>query len=541
MTADENIGVGTHQEHNNEKHVTQIKVVKGDEAFAQAMLKEPPKTWSGRSFILYACALVAFFCSTCNRFDGSMFNSLLALEQFRKYFNVANDRAWNGIVTSMYSIGSVAAIPFIGPAINTWGRKIGIYIGASSIVPGTIVQSTTLNSSNVIGQFMGGRFLLGFGVGIVASAGPIYVVETSHPAHRGVFTAFYNTFWFVGSILASGSARASADLSGNRSWQVPYGPFPRVHVGNTYMDSETRRKRCLQDTMDKETQITFGSKCSFMNMKSIWNWMEQTRDGGIIEHCSKIKLSRYRLACNCTIAIFGQWAGNGPISYFISAVLDTAGIKDSITQLNLNLGSNIMQFGLALFGASLVDKVGRRPLLLFANIGCAIVWIGATVSSSINANTGSKSSGSAVVAMIFLFDAIFSVGFTPLQALYPVEVLSFEMRAKGMAFSNFAVPAATLVNQFAYPVALEKIKWKTYIVFVLCCPIQALVIYFFIPETKNRTLEELDDIFRAKNPRKASLERKNWHLTIAQILSKWKKLFERSCLNGLCSNNIPCG
>lgn len=102
-----------------------------------------------------------------------------------------------------------------------------------------------------------------------------------------------------------------------------------------------------------------------------------------------------------------------------------------------------MQFALALFGASLVDKVGRRPLLLFANIGCAIVWIGATVSSSINANTGSKSSGSAVVAMIFLFDAIFSIGFTPLQALYPVEVLSFEMRAKGMAFSNFAVSAGT--------------------------------------------------------------------------------------------------
>jgi len=114
--------------------------------------------------------------------------------------------------------------------------------------------------------------------------------------------------------------------------------------------------------------------------------------------------------------------------------------------------------------------------------------------------------------MVFLFDAIFSIGFTPLQALYPVEVLSFEMRAKGMAFSNFAVSAATMVNQFAYPVALKKITWKTYIVFVIWCPIQALVIYFFIPETKGRTLEELDDIFNAKNPRKASLEKKKVEL-----------------------------
>jgi len=64
-----------------------------------------------------------------------------------------------------------------------------------------------------------------------------------------------------------------------------------------------------------------------------------------------------------------------------------------------------------------------------------------------------------------------------------------------------------MVNQFAYPVALKKITWKTYIVFVLWCPVQALVVYFFIPETKGRTLEELDDIFHAKNPRKASLEK----------------------------------
>ncbi|KAM0124934.1 hypothetical protein ACHAO1_010853 [Botrytis cinerea] len=522
MSVDEKICGVTHQENNNEKHVSQVKVVKGDEAFAQAMLKEPPKTWSGRSFILYACALVAFFCSTCNGFDGSMFNSLLAMEQFRTYFNVANNGAWTGIVTSMYSIDSVVAIPFIGPAIDTWGRKIGIYIGATSIVLGTIVQSTTLHSSNVIGQFMGGRFLLGFGVGIVASAGPMYVVETSHPAHRGVVTAFYNTFWFVGSILASGSARASADLSGNRSWQVPVWlqmAFPGLCIVLVWALPESPRWQYVHGQRDK-AKAMLTRYHGEGNPNSIWVEMQLHEYEEYLEldgadkrwwdyrALFNDKASRYRLACNCTIAIFGQWAGNGPISYFISAVLDTAGITDSITQLNLNLGLNIMQFGLALFGASLVDKVGRRPLLLFANIGCAIVWIGATVSSSINANTGSKSSGSAVVAMIFLFDAIFSVGFTPLQALYPVEVLSFEMRAKGMAFSNFAVSAATLVNQFAYPVALEKIKWKTYLVFVLWCPIQALVIYFFIPETKNRTLEELDDIFRAKNPRKASLEKK---------------------------------
>lgn len=72
--------------------------------------------------------------------------------------------------------------------------------------------------------------------------------------------------------------------------------------------------------------------------------------------------------------------------------------------------------------------------------------------------------------------------------------------------------SGTLVNQFGFPVALDNIKWKTYIVFLVWCLIQAGLIYIFIPETKNRTLEELDEIFSAKNPTKASIAKKKLEL-----------------------------
>jgi len=95
------------------KDVVQVKTITGDEAFQQALLKEPPKPFSWRALVLYLCALVAFCCSTCNGFDGSMFNSLLAMNQFKTYFSVANDGAWTGIIASMYQIGSVVALPSI--------------------------------------------------------------------------------------------------------------------------------------------------------------------------------------------------------------------------------------------------------------------------------------------------------------------------------------------------------------------------------------------------------------------------------------------
>ena len=232
--------------------------------------------------------------------------------------------------------------------------------------------------------------------------------------------------------------------------------------------------------------------------------------------------SCYRLACNVTISIFGQWAGNAVLSYFLGAVLTTAGITDTTEQLNITLIMSCIQFVFAIVGANLVDRVGRRPLLLFANFGCSIVWLGITIATGVfvGGNNTSSSAAKAMQGLIYIFGIVYSIGFTPLQALYPVEVLSFEMRAKGMAFSSLAVNAAGLLNQFAWPVALEAIGWRVYIIFTIWCAIQGTVIYFFIPETKARTLEELDIIFESPSPRNASLEKKQLALDASMNVVK---------------------
>lgn len=197
------------------------------------------------------------------------------------------------------------------------------------------------------------------------------------------------------------------------------------------------------------------------------------------------RASRYRIAVNCVFAIFAQWAGNGVLSYFLPAVLDTAGYTESVTQANINLGYACFQFVFALVspfgwttctscapantrsesqtGAALVDRLGRRPLMLFSMISCCIVWVGMTAATGIFNESGKTNTSAAKgsIAMVFIFGAVYSVGITPLQALYPVEVLSFEMRAKGMAFSSLAVNAGGMLNQFAWPIALKHIGWKS--------------------------------------------------------------------------------
>ncbi|KAH8728133.1 general substrate transporter [Phaeosphaeriaceae sp. PMI808] len=503
------------------KSVAAVQVIFGSEAIAEARLKEP-RAFSRHALMLYVCASVGFFCSTCNGFDGSMFNALLTNDAFKEYYNVGSTGAWAGIVTSFYQIGGVVALPFIGPACDAYGRRVGMMIGGAIGCAGVVIQATTRPGSNPVGQFMGGRFLLGFAVPIMVTAGPLHVIETAHPSHRGVITGLYNTFWFVGSILAAGVARGSANIAGNTSWIIPVWVqilFPGLVLVLAWFLPESPRWLYTRG-QQAEAKAVLAKYHGEGNEDSVWVTMQLREyeeylnmNGGDkrwwdYSALFKTKSARYRLACNCTFAVFAQWAGNGAVDYFIAGVLESAGVTEQIKKMNINLGKSCMQFTFAVIGATFVDKLGRRPMMIGAFSLITFVWIAAIAAVAVNSKTKSETSSQAFVAMVFLFNAVYAFGITPLQALFPVEVLSFEMRAKGMAFSNFSLTTAMLINQFAYPIALQNIQWKLYIVFACWCPIQAFVVWMFIPETSNRTLEELDDIFNAPNPRNASLVKK---------------------------------
>ena len=107
------------------------------------------------------------------------------------------------------------------------------------------------------------------------------------------------------------------------------------------------------------------------------------------------------------------------MTYFIGAVLDTAGYRTAIQQTNINLGYSCFQFVFALIGSAFVDKIGRRRLMLTGMAGCAVVWVGMTTASGLFNETKDTSAAKATVAMIFMFGAVFSFCITPLQALYP--------------------------------------------------------------------------------------------------------------------------
>jgi hypothetical protein len=123
-----------------------------------------------------------------------------------------------------------------------------------------------------------------------------------------------------------------------------------------------------------------------------------------------------------------------------------------------------------------------------------------------DAGTQNAMRANAGITFIFLFMVFFSFGITPLQALYPAEVLAFENRAKGLALQGWVTNAVSLINTFGLPSALAALTWKTYLIFMVWDVVGVITIYWFVVETKQLSLEDMDEVFMAPNPKKRSFE-----------------------------------
>jgi MFS family permease len=206
-------------------------------------------------------------------------------------------------------------------------------------------------------------------------------------------------------------------------------------------------------------------------------------------------------------------------------MLQNAGITSSSQQLLMNAINTVISFVSGLVGTLFVDRWGRRTLFLWGTFLTGLVYIPLTVLASFPVPQITQSMGYGFIACIFLYGVFFSFCWSTLQALYPAEILPNDIRAKGVAFQGLISGAANFINMYATPVALQNIGWKMYTIFcertrfltsfktllisfllVVFHFMEFVFMFFTLPETKGRSIEELNHVFKSPNPVKESLK-----------------------------------
>ena len=213
--------------------------------------------------------------------------------------------------------------------------------------------------------------------------------------------------------------------------------------------------------------------------------------------------ARYRTFLVTCIAWFGQ-LDLPPTSYYFPLMAKTAGIASVQTQLLLNALQTPIMMVAALCGLYWVGRLGRRKLLIASSTGMSA---SVAVITACTANQAGKPAvGATGVAFLYVFLVVFAFAWTPMQSLYPSEVLAFNTRAKGLAYMNFMVNAVNVLNTYVPPIAIANSGWKYYILYIVWDAFGVVIIYFFFVETKGRSLEELDYLFESPSPVKESLK-----------------------------------
>ena len=193
-----------------------------------------------------------------------------------------------------------------------------------------------------------------------------------------------------------------------------------------------------------------------------------------------------------------QLAGINVTSYYLPTVLiQSVKLDEKLARL-LAACNSVSYLLFSLIAIPNVERWGRRKLLMYAAAGQCFCYLIITVLlrySELNGYGAQKQVASASIAFFFLYYVFFGIGMQGVPWLYPTEVNSLSMRTKGAALGtatnwifNFMVVEIT-------PLGIQNLHWKFYIIWTLFNGAFVPIVYFFYPETANRTLEDIDRYF----------------------------------------------
>ncbi|KAL0944501.1 hexose carrier protein [Colletotrichum truncatum] len=446
-------------------------------------------------------ALSALFLSTGGflfGYDSGIITSTIALPTFKEYFSDPSDTTIGGIVSAFQGgaiLGTVINMLFA----HAMGRRKTILFGALVSCVGSALQA---GSTSML-MLIIGRFIGGFAVGQLTSTIPMYASEISEAQYRGVLSGLLQWMLSWGFLVAQWLGYGCSFNDNEFSWRFPlaFQAFPGlILIAGIWFLQESPRWLMERDRYD-EAQQSLNVLRSGQDQGLIDLEFREIRDviladralGNITWKSIITKPSwRRRLILGCGVQVFGPLSGINVINYYGPRIYEILGIsaRESLLIVGINGALSIIWCTIGLY---LLDRVGRiKPLIVSA--------AGLAASLLVNAVQGQyfTPSNQAQLRSMVAMNFVFHLFYTPLGIIswvYPAEIFPVEVRALGNAITTFSNWTVNLIFAQFTPNALTALEFSYFYLFFALNIVAFLCYWFFFPETKGRTLEQMDELF----------------------------------------------
>jgi sugar porter (SP) family MFS transporter len=435
-----------------------------------------------KPYLIFICSIAIM--------GGLMFGFEIAIISgavpfIQSYFN------WNelelGWGVSSLLVGAIAGSIFSGMLTDKYGRKkvllaVSLFFAISCLGASLAENSITFIMARVIG---------GISVGAASVLSPMYVAEVVPKKNRGSMVSVYQltiTLGILVSYLINYSLHAATD---NWRWMFATGMIPSVlFFAGLFFIPESPRWLILKGFRNKASEVLARISDKDEALREISEIESSLSD---LKARSEISLLspalRKPLITGLLLAVFVQVTGINTIIDYAPKILLAAGvtIKSALLQTSL---IGILNFSMTFVAIMLIDKTGRKPLYLIGTVGMMISLVLLAISFYF------KFDGIIALLCILLFICSFASCIGPVFWTLVSEIFPNNVRGKAIAIASFTQWIFNFLVVLLFPYVLKTIGGAaTFSLLAFMCIIQLWIVWKWLPETKGKSLEEIEKIW----------------------------------------------
>ncbi|KAF8591041.1 general substrate transporter [Ramaria rubella] len=454
-------------------------------------------------------------------YDIISFNGVQAIPAFARQFGdfdptlgrYALPASRSSLLTSVAFVGKFLGTLSAGSCTERYGHRAGLTLLSLSTIIGAVIQLTSKRPA----QFLVGRVLVFVGIGVAENVVPTYQSELLPAAKRGFFVGSAQLFILLGALVANGVNRFYSTFQTSQGWIIPVAvqiiaptillcgiafipPSPRwlIHKG--------RREEAIRvlESVRPLADVRLGRCIEEINAIEelrLHEGLEKRPWGDLFRGTN-----RRRTFIAMMIFMYHQSTGES------FRVLTVFYIRVGLASMafTYNIIGSAVSIAVCIGGLFLLDSFGRRPVLVVGAFFQALwLMLVGGIGSLPDPTTASKHT---VVAATILYTLSYSVSWSPFAA----EVGTGALREKTMAISSTIDSILAFVVSFTLPYLLNppfaNLQAKVAYIYGSFAASAILYALFFVPETKGRSLEELDELFQHK-PTLPAWKFKTFHAT----------------------------
>src|SRR5687768_2762983 len=394
---------------------------------------------------------------------------------------------WEGFTTGSLALGCIAGCLLAGRVSQQYGRKPALLLAGFIFIFSSLAMAFAPNLT----FFISARFAAGISVGMASMLSPMYIAEVSPPLIRGRMVSIYQLTIVIG-ILMTNLVNYSLRNYGDDAWRWMFGlgavPAGIFTAGVLFLPESPRW--LVQTGRSEKAKRALASLGDHQYASETFNSINSSVSSETKVKSFSIFKKSYlpALIAGIGLAVFQQFCGINVVFNYTTTIFESIGFnKDDQLLQTIFIGAVNLVF--TFLAMSLVDRVGRKPLLLTGSIGLAVLYV--AIASALEVQSPFAS------YLLLAAIAMYATTLAPVIWIVISEMFPNKIRAAATSVAVICLWAAYFILTFTFPIL---VLWmggiaETFYVYAGICIIGAVFIWFKTRETTGKTLEQMDTMF----------------------------------------------